>query len=251
MKRIIIIILIFFTGITARSQIDISDSCAFVPMFSAFYSMQLPGGDLADRFGMNSVIGGDFKIKTTKNWVYGVDYNFIFGSNIKNYDSILSRITTHNGQIIDGDGAYAKYQLFERGFYTTLTIGKIFPVIGPNPNSGIIIMGGPGYMQHKIRIDVENNTAPQLKDDYKRGYDHLRGGFTFAEFIGYLHMSNSKIINFYAGFEIVQAWTKDYRKYNFNEMKYTDNKYFDLLFGIKVGWFIPLHKKAPKTFYYN
>lgn len=235
----------------SSAQIDISDSSVVVPMFSVAFGYQVPAGDIAERYGNNATIGGDFKVKTSGNWVFGVDFNYIFGEDIKNRDERLSIIRTDLGEIIDGEGVYASWQMFERGFYSTFRVGKIFPVIGPNPNSGIIFMAGPGYMQHKTRIEVEFNTAPQLKGDYKRGYDKLTGGFTAAAFLGYIHMSNSKIVNFYVGLEFVQAWTQDYREYNFNEMQYTNGQYSDNLFGLKAGWFLPLHKRAPRDFYYK
>ncbi len=250
-KQILFIFIILFASLKINAQVSISDSSAFVPMFSAFYSYQIPGGDIAKRFGNNSVIGGDFKIKTKKNWVFGVDFNYIFGDNIKNHDSVFKRFRTDNGEIIDGNGIYASWQIFERGFYITAKAGRVFSCLGHNPNSGLLIMGSAGYLQHNIRIEVENKTVPQLWDDYKKGYDRLTGGFTFTEFIGYLFMGDSKIVNFYIGFEFVQAWTKDLREYNFDDMEYTNNNYFDLLYGIKVGWFIPVHKRVPKEYYYD
>lgn len=247
-----LIIVLFLSGIfRAQSQVSISDSSITVPIIGFSYSLQLPGGDIAKRFGINSAIGADFKIKTSSNWIIGADFNFIFGSKIKNSDSVMRRIRTNTGEIITTDGSFASWQMFERGFYTGLKVGKLFPAFGPNPNSGILIMGSVGYIQHKIRIEIENNNVQQLSGDYKRGYDRLTGGFAISQFVGYLYVGNSKVLNFYAGFEFVQAWTKDLRNYNFDDMKYTDNRYFDLLSGFKIGWFIPLHKRAPREFYYN
>lgn len=239
--------LFFFSS---RAQINLSDSCAFVPMFSVVYSFQIPGGDMTGQFGVNSTIGGDFKIKTTKNWVFGVDYNYIFGSDIKQLDQLASLIRTEGGEIIDGNGTFALWDVFERGFSMNLKFGKIFPVFGSNPNSGLMLLGSGGYLQHKYKFDVENKTAPQLRDDYARGYDRLRGGVSTSEFIGYIYMGSSKVVNFFAGLEFVQAWTKDYRSYDFNTLQYTDGHYFDAFFGVKVGWFIPLHKRTPRKYYY-
>lgn len=233
------------------SQVNLNDSSAMVPMFSAHYSLQIPGGDMAEQFGANSVIGGDFKIKTPSNWVFGAEFSYMFGDAVKDKDSIFSRIATSNGELIDGNGTFAFWQVYERGFFANIKFGKLFPVFGSNPNSGILLTGGAGYLQHKYKIEIRDQTLPQLRDDYKKGYDRLRGGLMTRQFLGYLYMGSGKIINFYAGFEFIQAWTKDMRQYNFNEMKYTDDTYLDLLYSFKIGWFIPLHKRAPRDFYYH
>lgn len=255
MKKLYPLLILFAASLMAISvsaQKDVESERLSVPMFSAAYAYQFPGGDMADRFGSNSVLGGDFKLKLKSGWILGADYSYIFGQNIKNRDDILKGIRNSDGEIIDGTGGYAAWQMFERGFYSTVKVGKVFPTLGHNPNSGPFFTLGFGYMQHKIRFDVENNTAPQLKGDYARGYDRLSGGFAAKQFIGYLYMGNTRVINFYAGIEIVEGWTKALREYNFDEMKYTGDKTrFDLLIGVKVGWFIPIHGRAPEEYYYN
>ncbi len=248
--KLVLLLVLFSMGYNSKAQIDLSDSSVLVPMFSVFYSFQIPGADMADQYGVNSVIGGDFKLKTTGNWVIGIDYNYIFGSNVKNGDSLISNMLTSKGEIIDGNGTYAVWDVFERGYSINLKFGKLIPVFSSNPNSGILLLGGAGYLQHKSKFEVEDKTAPQLRDDYNKGYDKLRSGFSTSEFIGYLYMGSGKIVNLYAGFEFTQAWTKDRRKYNFNDMQYTDGSYFDIFYGIKIGWFIPLHKRTPKKYYY-
>jgi hypothetical protein len=64
-------------------------------------------------------------------------------------------------------------------------------------------------------------------------------------------MGKSRIVNFYFGFEFVQAWTKSLRDYNFDDMEYTDENRFDALYSFKLGWFIPVNRRVPKEFYYN
>ena len=248
--RFLSILIIFFFTLQAASQVNIRDSSITVPMFSAFYSYQLPGGDMAKRFGNNSVVGANFQIKTKSNWIFGTDFNYIFSSNVKDKDSLLKMMKTSNGEIIDGNGTYGSYQLFERGIYSSIKFGKLFPVLSPNPNSGIILTASIGYFQHKIRIDVEENTIPQLKGDYKRGYDRFTNGIAISEFIGYMYLGSSRLTNFYFGFEFIQGFTKNRRDYNFDEMKKDDSRHFDLLSGIKVGWIIPIYKQIPEKYYY-
>ena len=127
-----------------------------------------------------------------------------------------------------------------RGFYSGITLGKIIPINTSNPNSGIFINLGSGLFQHQIHIENPDNVAPQISEEYKKGYDQLSNGLALKQFIGYLHFGQKNPINFYAGFEFYQAWTMSRRDYDFNLMGKDENLYFDSLWGIKVGWIFPL-----------
>lgn len=249
--RFCILTLIIFLAAGLKGQSDISDTALSIPMFYATYSFQFPGGDLDDRFGNNSSIGGGFCWKTKPNWIFGAEFNFLFGNNVKVADEIMNNLKTEDGAIINMAGNYTSYSIYERGYYISARIGKLIPVLSPNPNSGITIIGSLGYLQHKIRIEVAENTAPQLLDDYKKGYDRLAGGFGISEFIGYTYLSDSRLWNFYLGFEINQAWTNPLRDVNFDTGKPDENNNrFDVLYGIKVGWIVPLFKRMPEKYYY-
>lgn len=250
MKQLFLATILLFS-LFVWGQSNVKDTSLSIPMFYASYAVQKPGGDMADRFGNNSVLSGGFQWKTTSNWLFGGDFNFIFGSDIKNEAEIMSNIKTVSGNIIDNSGSFAYYNLFERGFYINGKVGKVFPVLSPNPNSGFMVTAGFGYLQHKIRIEVTNNTAPQLAGDYKRGYDRLAAGFTTNQFVGYIFMSNSRLLNFFGGFEFVQAWTTPQRDANF-DTKLPDpvSNRFDLLNGIRIGWIVPIFTREPEKFYY-
>ena len=71
------------------------------------------------------------------------------------------------------------------------------------------------------------------------------------EFIGYQHMSNNRLTNFYIGIEASQGLTRGMRDYQIDLMgPYTDNK-FDVYLGLRAGWFFPVLRKDPNEFYYN
>ena len=139
--------------------------------------------------------------------------------------------------------------IFERGQTLTFNAGKIFNVIGPNPNSGIIVKLGMGFMRHKIRIENENNLVPQLDQDHLPYYDRLTMGIHFHQFIGYQHMSNNRLTNFNIGFDFYQGFTQGMRDYQIDLMGPYLDKRIDLLYGIRVGWIIPVFRQAPKEFY--
>lgn len=232
------------------AQVSITDSAIFTPIIYATYSYMWPGGDLAQRFGSNSSIGGGFMLKTAGNWVFGVEGNFMFGQSVKNSDSILKSISTSNGFLIDANGMYADLVYYERGYNFLAKVGKIIPLFGPNPNSGLMITAGGGYLQDKVRIHNPGNTAPQILGDYKKGYDKLDGGIMLQGTIGYMYLSNTRLLNFYVGFEFMQTWTKSLRDFDFETREKDTKQYNSQFYGIKVKWMIPLYRRSPKEFYY-
>jgi len=82
---------------SAAAQVSIRDSSIFIPMIYATYSYQFPEGDLARQFGGNSAIGGGIMFKTSSNWLFGAEGNFMFGGTVKNSDSLLLPISTPEG----------------------------------------------------------------------------------------------------------------------------------------------------------
>lgn len=213
------------------------------------FAYQWPGGDLADRFGASSTIGPGFLHKTSGNWLFGADINFIFGNVIRE-DNLIQNLINSDGFVIDDQGHYAELGFFERGFYTSFRLGKVIPVLGSNPNSGLMITAGAGYMQHKIRINVENKAASPLKGDYLKGYDRFSDGFSTNIFVGYMHLGKTRLANFFAGVELVQAWTQNRRSMNFDTMEIDHEPRFDMLSGLKIGWIIPFNKRQPDEYYY-
>ena len=248
--KIFSVIFLFFLVIGSQAQGDVNDTSLSIPMFYASYGFHFPGGDLADRFGNNSTIGAGFQWKSTQYWVIGADFNFIFGNSVKNNDSLMFNLKTHNGYIISRSGLFAEYSVFERGFYFSAKGGKLISLSSNRPNSGILLLTSAGYMQHKIRIEVLNNDVPQLDGDYKKGYDRLTGGFLLSEFVGYMNLSNNRLYNFFGGIELSQAFTQPFRDVNFDTRKPDGVSHrLDLLFGFKIGWAIPLFTRQPEKYY--
>jgi hypothetical protein len=250
MKHLFTVLGVLFI-LSTQAQYSANDTNLNIPMFYAAYSFQVPGGDLADRFGTSSTIGGGFRYKTASNWLFDGEFSFIFGGEVKNEDELMSNLRTETGEIIDMSGNFGFVTTYERGYHINFKFGKVIPVLSPNPNSGIVLMGGVGYLQHKIRIQVENNNIPQLDGDYKKGYDRLAGGPSLTEFVGYLYLSDNRLLNFYGGLEFVQGWTKPLRDVNFDTMEPDPiQNRLDLFTGIKLGWIIPIFQRQPEKFYY-
>jgi hypothetical protein len=234
---------------SSLAQHNIRDTIAF-PMIGATFGYQLPGGDMADRFGNNFNVGGVFLWKLKNNLIFGFEGDFLFGDDVKE-NTILNKYKTPDGNIIDEHGHYATVILYERGLKFEFRVGKIFPVIGPNKNSGLMANLGIGYMQHKIRIETPESSIPYISGEYSKGYDRLSTGPSLTEFIGYMNFSNSRLVNFYAGLEFTQAFTKNRREMNFDTGKKDDMSRLDLFFGLRIGWVFPLYKRSADKLYIN
>jgi hypothetical protein len=247
---LVVVIAFILVPFYSRAQVNLRDTALKVNILYPTYAFSMPGGDMAERFGYSNQLGFGYMYKGAKGWSIAFEGNFIFRDGIKDPGSILSGIMTSDGFIIDQGGVFANVMLIERGFTIWAKAGKLFPVAGPNPNSGILVQFGGGMLQHKIRIDVPNNSAPQVDGEYKKGYDHLCNGPAISQFVGYQYLGNNYKINFFAGLEFTQAYTFSRRSYYFNEMKKPDEKRFDMLNSIKIGWYLPLYKKTKQKFYY-
>ena len=254
MKLTSIVCLAFLTLLlvprVCKAQVDVKDSALSVSLFYPTYGFSKPGGDMAKRFGYSHQLGAGYMYKAANGWSISLEGNFIFRDGVKNPGSILSGITTSDGFVIDEGGFFANVMLLERGFAFWAKAGKLFQVGRSNPNSGLLVQLGGGMLQHKIRIEVAANSAPQLKGDYKKGYDHLCNGPAVSQFIGYQYLGNSRKINFFAGLEFAEAYTFSRRSYYFNDMIRPNEKRIDLLFSLKTGWYLPLYKKTRQSFYY-
>lgn len=244
-----LIILFIFLSKMVYSQVSIRDSSISMIMVRPSGALLLPGGNLNDRFGTSASIGLGVEYKTVKQFSFEINGSFIFGNNVKE-DNMFDALKTDEGFVLDVNGQVANILIQERGFSTSLNFGYLFPFKKPNPNSGLEIKFGVGFLRHKIRIEHNNNTVPLLEGEYLKGYDRLTNGLMLTEFIGYRYLSNKRLLNFFVGLEFSQGFTKNRRDYNYDIMGPDNTKRLDLLNGIRVGWILPIYKQAPPEYYY-
>lgn len=243
--------LIIFIGLsfTSISQVSVRDSSISMFMVRPSGAVLLPGGNLADRFGTSASIGLGVEYKTIKQFSFELNGSFIFGNNVKE-TNMFDALKTDEGFVLDVYGSVANILVQERGFTTSLNFGYLFAFKKPNPNSGLVVKLGVGFMRHKIRIEHNNNTVPLLEGGYLKGYDRLTNGLMLTEFIGYRYLSNKRLLNFFVGFEFSQGFTKNRRDYNYDIMGPDNTNRLDLLNGIRLGWILPIYKQAPPEYYY-
>ncbi len=213
------------------------------------YTHQFPFADLKENYGDNSSIGINFLKKTQNNYLFGIDVAYIFGSKVKRED-LFDGIATENGEIINKDGLFANVLTYQRGFSTFINGGKAFLYAKDN-HSGIYLTAGLGYIQHKIRIQTQEDFIPHLDDDYKKGYDRLSGGLSMKLNTNFMYFNKRNNIKFFVGFEFIKGWTKNLRAYDFDQMMHTSDDFRnDIILGIKSGIIIPIFRKNSEEFYY-
>ena len=214
------------------------------------YCHQFPLADLKEDFGDNSSLSFSFIHRNKHNWFYGIDGAYIFGDNIKD-ENLFDNISTANGEIINKDGLFANVLTYERGFSSFLYSGKAYPFYKDN-ETGLYISIGVGYIEHRIRIQTQEDIIPHLNEEYKKGYDRLTGGVSAKMNVNYMYFSKKNNIKIYFGIELIKGWTSHLRSYNFNTRSYnSDNIRNDIIIGIKTGFIIPIFKRNDSEFHYK
>jgi hypothetical protein len=247
-RRLAYLLAFLFLPLVSLAQKSIKDSFISVPMLGVQMAVQLPGGDMADRFGINGTAGASLYFKTKTNWLFGAEFNFLFGGNVK--EDPLLPIETRDSFLIGSNGLPQLVRYYERGYSPMLRAGKIFPGIGPNKNSGLMLKAGVGFIQHKIKYYWNSGEPPQLQGDYIKGYDRLTNGLSISEAAGYLHLSNKNYLNFSAEIEMIQAFTRNRRSWNFDTHEEDTGNRLDLFFGLRITWLVPMYGRSSEQVYY-
>lgn len=255
LRHLIIFFSLALCILPAKAQKSISDSTISFSSIDLAYGAYLPAGDFADRFGFTNIIGGEFTYKFDNNIYLNTGLKFLFGSEVR--ERVASNVTIEqedgNGNssivAIGSDGLLKAINFYQRGFVVPFKVGKIFPIIGPNPNSGIYVEAGGQFIQHRVFIEVVGGGVPNLEGDFIKGFDRLTNGFGLAQGLGYRHVSDNRLINFFAGIDINQSFTQNRRSINYDTGMADNSTRLDLLFGFKVGWSFLIYKQAPDKYY--
>ncbi len=237
------------SGSAAQEEYDADTNAGSVLLAGITYGGHIPGGDLADRYGNAFDLGLELDFITQNNLIFGLESALLFGRNVK--EDVLANLRTPDGGIIGNTRSYANVVLRERGLYIGGLAGKLISLSQHNKRSGIRLTLGLGMLQHKIRIqDDPQSFVPQLDSEYKKGYDRLSNGLALTQYIGYQLLSTNRLVNFHAGLEFRQAFTKSRRDFNFDTRSIESDNRLDLTFGFKVGWFLPFYIGQADTIYY-
>ena len=239
MKKLLFFLFISTLTFNVNAQLESKTQSFFSPR----YTFQIPGGDMSDRFGVNSSLGLAFVTKKENGKYFGINGNYQFGSDVKEPGLIQNLLSTNN-EIISVEGKPASVLIQQRGFNFSVDAGKFIRFKNSKNESGILFTIGAGFIQHNIRYEHQLDDIPQLDGDYEKGYDRLSNGLMLSQNIGWLFFSKKRFGDFYFGLELIEGITSSRREYNFDTL--TSDKgdvRLDLLFGIKAGWIVPFYKK--------
>ncbi len=214
------------------------------------FGAHFPAGDLGDRFGFSQGLGGQFEAMLTESlWHAGVKGAFVFGSRVN--EDVVSNLRTDQGDIIGNDRTLADLSLRMRAFFVGGYVGKTISFGEKNPQSGIKISLGGGFLQHKVRLQDNTQNVNQITEEYMSGYDRKTNGPALYGFIGYQNVDLKKRFNFHIGVDYLLGFTQNRRAYNFNEMQKDDRSRMDSMLGVTVGWIIPITRgESPDSIFY-
>lgn len=245
--NILLLFILSYSGLKAQ-ETDVSESFPAL-LISLDYSAHLSLGDLDERFGLHSLVGLGTDYKTQSNWLIGLQGHYMYGGNVLE-DSLLQNLYNSHDFITATDGGPADIAFSLSGWVLGVSVGKLI-ALGSNKNSGLKLELGTGYMQHKLDIDNKDSNVAQLKGEYIKGYDRLSSGLYASQFIGYMHLSENRRINYYIGLDILEGFTEGRRDWLYDVNRSGLDNRLDISTGIKLGWILPLYKGETGDRYYT
>ncbi|MCB0700194.1 MAG: hypothetical protein KDC11_10110 [Chitinophagaceae bacterium] len=252
--RILMFCLLILMGIGAKAQDGLfatekpEAKKGFVLGFNGAFD--LPGGDMADRFGPSYRVGAQVFYKFKSNWVVGPKFDFIFGSLLRE-DSLMANIQDRYGSFIGQTGQRIGVTIGERGYMIGMQGGKIFPIGKNSADNGVLALTTVGFMQHKIFIRDRDGEISALRDDYLKGYDRLTNGWFLEQYVGYSYISKRNILNFHIGLDLVAGFTAGRRNWLYDVRRAGTDSRLDMLFGIRGGWYIPIFRHKSEDIFFE
>lgn len=209
------------------------------------YGIHLPLADMAENYKYNFSLAGKVQYIFSNNLAVGLVGDFQFIDDMKT--DVVANLREEEGFIIDRFGQLSDVQLGQRGFFLGASISYLIPMLKDYKRSGIEVRFEAGYEQHWVRIEVLGSDIFALSDEYKKGYDRMTTGFAMRQYIGYRHLDRNRLLNFFGGFDIMQAFTKNRRGYNFDTRQEDNRDRIDILVGFRIGITLPIYIYTPET----
>lgn len=209
--------------------------------FGLQYGIDIPAGDLADRYGTSFHVTPSVEFYNSKlNGMYGLEASIQFGSNVN--EDVLESIRSSSGAILGFNGGIADVFLRRRGLYIGAFANKTIFKTKRNPASGLNLGIGAGLFQHEVRLLDDTASATQLRSDYAKGYDRLTRGPALKQSINYLNIGLNRSVNYSIGLSIIEGFTESVRLINFDTQQSAKGSRLDILISLEAKWIIPLRK---------
>lgn len=209
------------------------------------YLAELPGGDLDERFGVNSKFEFKLEYLTTSRWAFYLKSGLRIGEQVEK--DVFSSLRTEEGFIVGVNGFYADLFGRKRGFDFGLGIDKLINISSKNEHQ--IRLGIAGIKAHHwIRIVDESQTVAQVLEPYSQLYDHFVSGYGLEENLQFQYNSKSGNAAFLIGLQMQQIFGREHRAQWITE---ASKNRTDLYFGVKLSYMLSLYTfSGEKTIYY-
>ena len=248
MRHSVFLVFLLISVNHLSGQVSLKDSIVKASIVNIDLGAGIPAAHLSERFGPHIIVGGGYQYKFENNVLFGASAHYFFGNTV-NEEGLLQNILTESGYVIGNDGFLYTPVTGEQGFDAALQIGHITKLFAVNPNSGVTWLAGVGMLEHAISFYIDEAYVPQLSNTYQKGYDRLSNGFMLNQYIGYYVFSNKNFVNFRAGFEFQEAFTKNRRGVDFDTQAMDTDTNFDLMITLKLGWNLCIFEKPKRRFY--
>ncbi len=118
---------------SSNAQGDVGTDTIPMILFQFQGGLQQPFGDMSDYFGNNAIVGFSFAGKTKKNWLWGGDFTFMFGDQVKNKSQIIQELRNSQGNVVGITGEPVNFLLLQRGYTGGIYTGKNLPLVWTKP----------------------------------------------------------------------------------------------------------------------
>ena len=247
-KPSLILFIIIIYQLSLSAQIVAKDSIPKGFLFGFGVGVAQPLGILNERFTTSSNLNFNALYRNKNNFMFGFGIEQLFGGRLKD-STMFQNLKNDQGVFIDKSGIPAAVILTGTGFIFKSNIGKLI-TFNDNKNSGIFCRLSLGFLQHKIKINVQESNVPGLHDEYLKGYDHLTNGLYTNSYIGYMFLAQDGRFNFSLGFDYGLGFTKNRRSWNFDNNTYDGSSRLEHILSIKLSYFFTLYLSDPEGDYY-
>lgn len=229
--------LVLVTATAAQEEL-VEDGAFGLFSFNVSYGLQMPLGDLADRFGRMFEIGSDLDYINSQSYIIGLAGRFSFGDRVN--EDPIQFLRNQEGFIASPGGVNVPVFLRSRAFYLGGHVGKLFQLSSTHKLSNVRATIGAGLLQHRIRLLDESQSLPIVEGDYGKGLDRLSNGLAFRSQLGYQRIDREGFLHFYIGLELAVGFTQSRRDFDFQLGARDETSRTDILLGVRAAWTLPL-----------
>ena len=203
-----------------------------------------PTGAWAKTYAGGGTLHLEPGFKTSKDWLWSLQVRSVYGMRVKIDSSLLGFLTTEDNQILGLSGSYAEVRTEGRGTQIGGQVGRIVPVLGSKPGSGLDLRLGGGWMQHRIHFFNPSGGVPMVYTPYRYGLDRLHRGTYGIQSVGYVHQARSGEFGWSVALEFQQAYMLPQRGFNYDTRLPDTQAKWDYQVGIRALWNLNILRAA-------